>query len=124
MMIDGMRQNFVQNGHQGRNGQMYVDPELVTGVTIERGPRADVHGMGAIAGSVDFRTIGPEDILDGEADRLGARLRATKGLGGDGNGGNFPGSATVAGRLTDNPEVVAAYSARHIRQKKAEGGKD
>lgn len=114
MMIDGMRQNFVQNSHQGRNGQMYVDPELVTGVTIERGPRAGVHGMGAIAGSVDFRTIGPEDILDSDADRIGARLRATTGLGGEGNGVNFLGSAAVGGRLADNLEVIAAYSRRDI----------
>ncbi|RKF17555.1 TonB-dependent receptor [Altericroceibacterium spongiae] len=114
MMIDGMRQNFVQNGHQGRNGQMYVDPELVTSVTIERGPRAGVHGMGAIAGSVDFRTIGPEHILDGDDDRIGTRLRATTGLGADGNGVNFLGSAALAGRLTDNLEVIAAYSRRDI----------
>lgn len=114
MMIDGMRQNFVQNGHQGRNGQMYVDPELLTAVAIERGPRSNVYGMGAIAGSVDFKTIGPEDILNGESDRIGARLRATTGLGGEGNGVNFLGSAAIAGRLTDNIELMAAYSRRDI----------
>ncbi|MFT3966180.1 MAG: TonB-dependent hemoglobin/transferrin/lactoferrin family receptor [Sphingobium sp.] len=114
MMIDGMRQNFVQNGHQQRNGQMYVDPELITGVTIERGPRNTVHGAGAIAGTVDFRTIGPEDILDGDSDRIGAQLRASTGLGGEGNGVNFLGSAAVAGRLTGNLEVIAAYSRRDI----------
>lgn len=114
MMIDGMRQNFVQSGHQQRNGQMYVDPELITSVAIERGPRTDVHGMGAIAGSVNFRTIGPEDILDNDADRIGARLRASTGLGGEGNGVNFLGSAAIAGRLSDNLELIGAYSRRDI----------
>ncbi|RIA46208.1 heme acquisition protein HasR [Hephaestia caeni] len=114
MMIDGMRQNFVQNGHQQRNGQMYVDPELISGVTIERGPRTSVHGMSAIAGSVNFTTLGFEDLLDGEADRIGVRLRGNTGLGGEGNGVNFLGSAAIAGRLTDNLEVLAAYSRRDI----------
>jgi heme acquisition protein HasR len=114
MMIDGMRQNFVQNGHQQRNGQMYVDPELISNVTIERGPRNNVHGMGAIAGSVNFTTLGFEDLLDNDTDRIGARLRGNTGLGGDGNGVNFLGSAAVAGRLTDNLEVLAAYSRRDI----------
>lgn len=114
MMIDGMRQNFVQNGHQQRNGQMYVDPELISGVTIERGPRTNVHGMGAIAGSVNFTTLSFEDLLDSDTDRIGARLRANTGLGGEGNGVNFLGSAAVAGRLTDKLEVLAAYSRRDI----------
>jgi heme acquisition protein HasR len=114
MMIDGMRQNFVQNGHQSRNGQMYVDPELISGIVIERGPRNTVHGTGAIAGTVDFQTIGSEDILDSDKDRIGARLRGSTGLGGDGNGVNFLGSAAIAGRLTDNLELVAAYSRRDI----------
>ncbi|MFT4053737.1 MAG: TonB-dependent hemoglobin/transferrin/lactoferrin family receptor [Novosphingobium sp.] len=110
MMIDGVRQNFVQNGHQQRNGQMYVDPELITAVTIERGPRNTVQGTGAIAGTVDFRTIGPEDILTDDTDRIGGRLRATTGD----NGVKFLGSAAIAGRLADNFEVVAAYSRREI----------
>lgn len=114
MMIDGMRQNFVQNGHQQRNGQMYIDPELISGVTVERGPRTNVHGMGAIAGSVNFTTLGFEDLLDGESDRIGVRLRGNTGLGGEGNGVNFLGSAAVAGRLTDNLEILAAYSRRDI----------
>ncbi|WP_336963768.1 TonB-dependent receptor [Sphingobium aquiterrae] len=114
MMIDGMRQNFVQNGHQQRNGQMYVDPELISGVVIERGPRSNVHGMGAIAGSVNFTTLSFEDLLDGEDDRIGARLRGNTGLGGEGNGVNFLGSGAVAGRLTPNLEVLAAYSRRDI----------
>ncbi|MGO1888688.1 MAG: TonB-dependent receptor plug domain-containing protein, partial [Halomonas sp.] len=30
MMVDGMRQNFNDNGHQQRNGTMYVDSELLS----------------------------------------------------------------------------------------------
>lgn len=36
MMIDGMRQNFNENGHQQRNGTMYVDSELLSDVVKYR----------------------------------------------------------------------------------------
>lgn len=113
MMIDGMRQNFVRNGHQQRNGQIYVDPELISAVTIERGPRTDVHGAGAIAGSVNFQTLDFSDLL-ADGDKLGARLRGSTGLGAEGNGVNFVGSAALAGRVSDRIEILGAYSRRSI----------
>lgn len=113
MMIDGMRQNFVRNGHQQRNGQIYVDPELISAVTIERGPRTDVHGAGAIAGSVNFQTLGISDLLD-DGEKTGARLRGSTGLGAEGNGINFIGSAAVAGRIGDRIELLGAYSRRSV----------
>ncbi|MGI9377325.1 MAG: TonB-dependent hemoglobin/transferrin/lactoferrin family receptor [Tsuneonella suprasediminis] len=114
MMIDGMRQNFVRNGHQQRNGQVYVDPELISSVTIERGPRTDVHGAGAIAGTVNFRTLDFIDLLADEDDRIGARLRGSTGLGAEGNGVNFIGSAALAGRIGDRLELLGGYSRRSI----------
>lgn len=113
MMIDGMRQNFVRNGHQQRNGQIYVDPELISAVTIERGPRTDVHGAGAIAGSVNFQTLDFTDLL-ADDDELGARLRGSTGLGAERNGVNFIGSAALAGRIGDRIEWLGAYSRRSI----------
>lgn len=113
MMIDGMRQNFVQNGHMQRNGEMYIDSELLSEVVIERGVRADVHSTGALAGSVDFRSLDFADILRDDHD-VGVRLRGNTGLGGEGNGVNFLGSAAGAARVGENLELLAAYSRRSI----------
>lgn len=110
-MIDGMRQNFNENGHQQRNGQLYVDSELISSVVIEKGPRSDVTGATSIAGSANFGTLNVDDIILPGQD-TGVRLRGMTGLGGYGNGVNFIGSAAVAGRLGDNLELLAARSRR------------
>ncbi|MCD9030777.1 TonB-dependent hemoglobin/transferrin/lactoferrin family receptor [Luteimonas sp. Y-2-2-4F] len=113
MMIDGMRQNFVRNGHQQRNGQMYIDAELLSGVTIERGPRNDVHGMSAIAGQVNFHTLDFADLIRDDGG-YGLRLRGNGGLGGEGNGVDFIGSAAGAAKLGERWRVLAARSRRSI----------
>ncbi|WP_168172882.1 TonB-dependent receptor [Pseudomonas sp. PA27(2017)] len=110
-MIDGMRQNFNENGHQQRNGQLYVDSELISSVVIEKGPRSDVTGAASIAGSANFGTLNVDDIILPGQDQ-GARLRGMTGLGGHGNGVNFIGSAAVAGRFGDRWELLAARSRR------------
>lgn len=113
MMIDGMRQDFVQNGHMQRNGEMYVDSELLSEVVVERGVVRGVHGTGAMAGSVDFRTLDFGDVLR-EGRDIGLRLRGTSGLGGQGNGMHFLGSAAGAARAGENLELLAAISRRSI----------
>ncbi|WP_052493786.1 MULTISPECIES: TonB-dependent receptor [Pseudomonas] len=110
-MIDGMRQNFNENGHQQRNGQLYVDSELISSVVIEKGPRSDVTGAASIAGSANFGTLNVDDIILPGQDQ-GVRLRGMTGLGGHGNGVNFIGSAAVAGRFDDRWELLAARSRR------------
>ncbi|MFY2856234.1 TonB-dependent hemoglobin/transferrin/lactoferrin family receptor [Achromobacter xylosoxidans] len=113
MMIDGMRQDFVQNGHMQRNGEMYVDSELLSEVQVERGVVRGVHGTGAMAGSVDFRTLDFGDVLR-EGRDIGLKLRGTSGMGYQGNGVNFIGSAAGAARAGENLEVMAAVSRRSI----------
>ncbi|CUI26503.1 Probable TonB-dependent receptor NMB1497 precursor [Achromobacter ruhlandii] len=113
MMIDGMRQDFVQNGHMQRNGEMYVDSELLSEVEVERGVVHGVHGTGAMAGSVDFRTLDFGDVLR-EGRDIGLKLRGTSGMGYQGNGTNFIGSAAGAARAGENLEVMAAVSRRSI----------
>lgn len=113
MMIDGMRQDFVQNGHMQRNGEMYVDSELLSEVVVERGVVHGVHGTGAMAGSVDFRTLDFGDVLR-EGRDIGLKLRGTSGMGYQGNGVNFIGSAAGAARAGENLEVMAAVSRRSI----------
>lgn len=113
MMIDGMRQNFVQNGHMQRNGEMYVDSELLSDVVVERGVRSGVHSTGALAGSIDFRSLDFADVLR-EGKDVGVRLRGNTGLGGEGNGVHFLGSAAGAARVGDSLELLVAYSRRSI----------
>lgn len=109
MMIDGMRQNHVESGHQQRNGEMYVDSELLSRVVIEKGPSAGVHGANAIAGSANFQTLDYDDIILPGQDQ-GVRLRGTTGVGGYANGMHFLGSAAVAGRFDDRLELLFARS--------------
>ncbi len=113
MMIDGMRQDFVQNGHMQRNGEMYVDSELLSEVEVERGVVHGVHGTGAMAGSVDFRTLDFGDVLR-EGRDIGLKLRGTSGMGYQGNGVNFIGSAAGAANAGEHLQVLAAISRRSI----------
>lgn len=113
MMIDGMRQNFNENAHQQRNGSMYVDSELLSEVVIEKGPSSSINGAGAIAGSANFRTLNYDDIIM-EDNNVGARIRANTGIGNEGNGVNFIGSAAIAGRFGDQLELLAARSRRSL----------
>lgn len=60
--IDGARQNFQHSGHNA-DGQYYIDPNMIGGVDISRGPVSNIYGSGAIGGVVVYRTKDAEDIL-------------------------------------------------------------
>jgi hemoglobin/transferrin/lactoferrin receptor protein len=62
VLVDGARQDFQTSGHSA-NGVFYLDPELVGGVDITRGPTANIYGSGAIGGVAAFRTRTIDDIL-------------------------------------------------------------
>ena len=62
MMIDGVRQNFRFTTHEA-SGMLYVDPALLAGIDIQRGPISTTGGAGALAGSANFRTLGIDDII-------------------------------------------------------------
>jgi hemoglobin/transferrin/lactoferrin receptor protein len=62
VVVDGARQNFQRSGHQA-DGQFYLDPELIGGIDVVRGPTANIYGTGAIGGVVSFRTKDVEDVL-------------------------------------------------------------
>lgn len=64
VVIDGARQNYARIGHTSGAGSFFLDPELVGGVDIVRGPSSNIYGSGAIGGVVQFRTKDVEDILD------------------------------------------------------------
>ncbi|WP_454722485.1 MULTISPECIES: TonB-dependent hemoglobin/transferrin/lactoferrin family receptor [Cupriavidus] len=106
--LDGARQNFQQTGH-GNNGSVYIDPELLAGVTVEKGPSTGVGGAGVIAGVVNFRTLDAPDLL-GPKDKFGGRINATTGS----NAYHFAGSAATAWRPDEHLEFVAALSRKNV----------
>lgn len=120
MMVDGTRQNYQQSGH-GSNGQVYLDPELLAGVDVAKGPSSTAGGAGVIGGVVDFRTLELRDLVD-DGERAGGRLNATSGD----NAYHFAGSVAGAVRLTDNLDVVAAISRKNVGafEKGERGGND
>lgn len=61
-LVDGVPQDFQRSGHFA-NGQFYLDPELVGGVDVARGPVANIYGSGAIGGVAAFQTKDINDIL-------------------------------------------------------------
>src|SRR5262249_44612076 len=62
MMIDGVRQSFKFTGHEAQ-GFLYVDPQLLAGIDVQRGAVSTVGGAGALAGTANVRTIDVEDVL-------------------------------------------------------------
>ena len=62
MMIDGVRQNFRFTGHEA-GGLAYVDPALIAGIDVARGPVSTAGGAGALVGTANLRTIDVEDVI-------------------------------------------------------------
>lgn len=107
-MIDGARQNFQRNGH-GAYQRPYVDSALIRQVEVEKTSGTGVGGMGSLGGSVDFRTLIADDLLDPDH-RIGGEIS----LGTGSNAYNFTGSVAGAVRIGDNVTVLGALSGINI----------
>ncbi|QDL91196.1 TonB-dependent hemoglobin/transferrin/lactoferrin family receptor [Paroceanicella profunda] len=105
MMIDGARQNFQQSGH-GSTALVYIDPNMVRAVEVDKAVNATVGSAATLAGSVNFRTLRAEDLLEGR-DTAG-ELIGTTGT----NGMDFSGFAAGAARLNERLSLVFALSHR------------
>ncbi|NWG26849.1 MAG: TonB-dependent hemoglobin/transferrin/lactoferrin family receptor [Pseudorhodoplanes sp.] len=103
VMIDGARQNFQQAGHDA-NSFVYVDPELIGQVVVEKGPTSTVGGAGVIGGVVAMRTLEAEDILL-PGRNYGSRSRITT----ETNQFRYTASEAVAAR-NEHFEFVGALS--------------
>lgn len=108
MSIDGMRQNYQRSGYQQRNGEMFFDPELLSGVEIVKGPQAVAGSAGATGGIARLRTLDVTDVLR-EGESLGARLRGSSGIGRYANGNTPSGSVAVAAQGEEG-DALLAYS--------------
>ncbi len=63
VIVDGARQNFTQLGHANSAGSFFLEPGLLAGVDVIRGPVSNIYGSGAIGGVVTMRTKDTNDIL-------------------------------------------------------------
>lgn len=100
VLVDGARQNFQSTGH-GANGVFYLDPELVGGIDITRGPVSTIYGSGAIGGVVAFRTRSIDDIL-----RPDEKAGVVQKVGAGTNGYGVVNSSAVGVRLPNNAATV------------------
>lgn len=108
VMIDGARQNYQQTGH-GANGQAYIDTELLSSVTVSKGPNSTAGGAAMIGGMVDFKTLEIDDLLFEDKDS-GTRINLTSGT----NAYHFSGSVGSAYRINDNIAVMAVVSRKNV----------
>ncbi|GAA5008101.1 TonB-dependent hemoglobin/transferrin/lactoferrin family receptor [Acinetobacter puyangensis] len=108
MNIDGMRQNFQKTSHGARDGQMYIDSELLSNVKIEKGATNSLGSAGTLGGIATFSTVNADEFLS-DGKNMGGKLHASTGN----NATNFIGSAIVAGRYQDI-DVLLGVSARKL----------
>ncbi|MGD8176914.1 TonB-dependent receptor domain-containing protein [Marinimicrobium sp. ARAG 43.8] len=63
VLVDGARQETTVNrGYAGATSRSYVDPDLIGGVSIDKGPTMDPQGTGATGGLVSMKTLNADDI--------------------------------------------------------------
>ncbi len=77
VVIDGaQQQNTVYRGYSGVASRNYVDPDMIGGVEIVKGPSAGVYGVGATGGVAVMRTLTADDIIKDGQD-TGWRVRGS-----------------------------------------------
>ncbi|MDB5411745.1 MAG: hemin receptor [Rubritepida sp.] len=112
MMVEGVRQNFRPQGHEG-GSFAYVDPNFIAGIDVERGAVTGRGGMGALVGAVNFRLLDVEDILR-PGQNVGGRATAMTGS----NGYQWNTSLVSAARLGNGVSVLGGFSGRENSQYK------
>jgi hemoglobin/transferrin/lactoferrin receptor protein len=75
VVIDGGQQSIdVYRGYAGVQQRSYLDPDLISSVSISKGPTLAANAASAIGGVVSMETLTPADILR-EGQDIGVRLR-------------------------------------------------
>jgi len=73
--IDGTQQTTTTwRGYAGVDDRTYVDPDLIGGVSVSKGPTGGAEGAGVNGGVVGIRTLSASDIVE-EGNKYGGRLR-------------------------------------------------
>ena len=90
---------------QYRLGALFTDPELYKRVEVLRGPASStLYGSGALGGVITFETKEASDFLeDDDAFSITQKRELTD------NGAGFMTSSILAGRPTNNTEILGAF---------------
>lgn len=81
VMVEGTQQESTgYQGYAGPDQRTYIDPDLIGGVEITKGPGGGPYGTGTTGGIVNVRLLGADDLVP-EGDTFGVRLRG--GIGGN-----------------------------------------
>ncbi|MGE0626801.1 MAG: TonB-dependent hemoglobin/transferrin/lactoferrin family receptor [Hyphomicrobiaceae bacterium] len=107
-MIDGARQSFQRSGH-GATQRVYVESAFLRGIEVNKTTGSGVGGIGALAGSVNFRTVEAKDLIKDGKD-WGVEINSTVGT----NAYLFDGSVLGAWRPTESFAVTAGLSNKSI----------
>lgn len=99
--IDGTQQSTsTWRGYQGVDNRSYIDPDLIGGIMVEKGPTAGADGAGAIGGVVSIRTLNIDDIVPHDRE-YGVRLR-----GGISSNNIAPPESMTTRERTDQPDLL------------------
>lgn len=101
VVVDGARQNYQRTGHFA-NGSFFLNPELIGGIDIVRGPTANIYGSGAIGGVASFRTKDIQDVVR-PGERWGVDANTVLGT----NAGRALGSIFGGVHVTPNVDFFA-----------------
>ncbi len=101
VVVDGARQNYQRTGHFA-NGSFFLNPELIGGIDIVRGPTANIYGSGAIGGVASFRTKDIQDVVR-PGERWGVDVNSIIGS----NYGRALGSIFGGVKVNPNVDVFA-----------------
>ncbi|GAB1439986.1 TonB-dependent receptor [Providencia sp.] len=75
VIVDGTQQSIdTYRGYAGVQQRSYLDPDLISQVTIDKGPTLATDAAGAIGGAVRVTTLQPVDIMP-KGETFGVRLR-------------------------------------------------
>ncbi|USI73660.1 TonB-dependent receptor [Sphingomonas morindae] len=76
VIVDGTEQALtVWRGYNGASNRAYIDPNLISGIQVQKGPVSERGVDGAIGGAVIIRTLDADDILrTGQAFGIEAKL--------------------------------------------------
>lgn len=78
-LVDGTQQtSSYYRGYSGNQSRTSVDPELLGGVSIEKGPSGGPYGAGSMGGVVNMRTLEAGDII-APGEQMGLRIRGSIG---------------------------------------------
>lgn len=113
--IDGARQNFVS----GHNGRVFVDPSLLAGGEVLRGPSSSLYGSGALGGMISLRTLSASDMLDAD-ETVGGRAK----IGYQDGSEEFTESLVIAGKPTDGVGLLAGVVKRDSDDIKLGNGRE